>query len=239
MPTPSRMRRIIVMNAKGGCGKTTIATNLASQYASRDFPTALFDYDPQASSTRWLRRRPGAYACLHGVAAYETRLANVTRTWQLRVPPEVQRVVIDTPAGLKGPELVEQLRGVDVILIPVLPSLIDIQSTADFIRDLLLVGKVRLPQTRLGIVANRVRENTLAFRSLERFLATLKIPVITRLRDTQNYVHAAERGSGIHELKAGQTRRDLMQWTEMMDWLEPDAVSPAQDLARAAPSVCQ
>ena len=208
------------MNAKGGCGKTTIATNLASGYAARHLPVALFDRDPQGSSIRWLRRRDAERAPVHGIAAYDCGQANVTRSWQLRVPPEVRRVVIDTPAGIKGPELVEQVRGVDIILVPVLPSSIDIQSTADFIRDLLLVGKVRTPDMRLGIVANRVRENTRAFRALERFLATLRIPLVARLRDTQNYVHAAGQGVGIHELKSYSTRRDLAHWRLLMDWLE-------------------
>lgn len=227
-------RRIIVINAKGGCGKTTVATNLASAYAAGHLPVALFDHDPQGSSIRWLRRRAAEREPVHGIAAYDRGQANITRSWQLRVPPEIRRMVIDTPAGIKGPELAEHVRGVDAILVPVLPSPIDIQATADFIRDLLLVGKVRTPGVRLGIVANRVRENTLAFRALERFLATLRIPVVARLRDTQNYVHAAEQGVGIHELKSSATQRDLIHWKGLVDWLEdkpeglPASVRPAE-----------
>lgn len=220
-------RRIIVMNAKGGCGKTTVATNLASAYAARGLSAALFDHDPQGSSIRWLRRRDPERAPIHGIAAYDRAQANVTRSWQLRVPPEVRRLVIDTPAGIKGSELVEHVRGVDIILVPVLPSPIDIQATADFIRDLLLVGKVRTPRTRLGIVANRVRENTLAFRALERFLETLRIPVLVRLRETQNYVHAAEQGVGIHELKSYSTGRDVADWQGFIDRLEEES-APAR-----------
>lgn len=218
------MRRILITNAKGGCGKSTLATNLASVYASKGYHTALFDHDEQRSSMRWLRQREATdYPMIHGVDAARNRVQNVTRTWQLRVPDNTERLIIDTPAGLKGDELIKQLHGVDDILIPVLPSPIDIQATADFIRDLLLIGKVRERHIRLGIVANRVRINTLSFRALERFLKNLDIPVIAKLRDTQNYMRAAEQGCGIHEIKSSSKKRDIPQWDVLTDWLEAEA----------------
>lgn len=215
------MIRIAVMNAKGGCGKTTVATNLASVYALSNRTTALFDCDQQGSSMRWLRQRPENLPVIHGIAAYQAGPMNVTRAWQLRVPSETTRIIVDTAAGLKGPELAEQVKNMDVILVPVVPSSIDIFSTADFIRDLMLIGKVHLPQTRIGIVANRIKANTLAFQSLERFLARLNIPVVTRLRDTQHYVQAAERGCSVHELTSKRAHRDKTPWIEMLKWIEP------------------
>ena len=218
------MRRILITNAKGGCGKSTLATNLASVYATKGYHTALFDHDEQRSSLRWLRQRETTdYPMIHGVDASRNRVQNVTRTWQLRVPDNTERVIIDTPAGLKGGELIQQLHGVDDILIPVLPSPIDIHATADFIRDLLLVGKVRERRIRLGIVANRVRINTVSFRTLERFLRNLDIPVVARLRDTQNYTHAAEQGCGIHEIKSSSKKLDMPQWLALTDWIESEA----------------
>jgi len=215
------MRRIIVMNSKGGCGKTTIATNLASQFASRGYKTALFDYDPQGSSTRWLETRPETLPSIYGVMAHPPNRLGITRSWQLRVPPDTQRVVIDTPAGLLRPDFNEHLRGVDLILIPVQPSAIDTHAAAGFIRDLLLINKVRQHQERVAIIANRTRENTLAFGNLERFLRSLRIPVIARLRDTQNYVHAAEQGVGVHELTdLPRARQELPAWEAIMNWVE-------------------
>ncbi|MCW9013496.1 MAG: ParA family protein [Gammaproteobacteria bacterium] len=214
------MLRIVVINTKGGCGKTTISTNLASFYASRGINTALFDYDPQGSSMRWLKLRDESQSPIYGVVAHRNAARAVTMSWQLRLPPETERLIIDTPPGLKGSDLVEQLKGADRILIPVLPSPIDIFATADFIRDLMLEAKVRLNSTRLGIVANRVRKNTLAFQSLERFLHSLSIPVVGKLRDTQNYVRASEEGMGIHELKRQPVYVDRMHWSAIYDWLE-------------------
>ena len=217
------MRRILITNAKGGCGKSTLATNLASTYASKGYATALFDHDEQISSMRWLRRREKTnLAAIHGVDGSRSRAQNVTRSWLLRVPDNTERAIIDTPAGLKGDELLQQLEGVDDILVPVLPSSIDIQTTADFIRDLLIIGKVRERGIRLGIVANRVRINTLSFRALERFLKTLGIPVVAQLRDTQNYTRAAEQGCGIHEIKSSSKKQDLPQWDELLNWLEAE-----------------
>jgi chromosome partitioning protein len=222
------MRRIIVLNSKGGCGKTTIATNLATRYAALGYATALFDYDPQGSSTAWLQRRPEDRPSIHGVSATPAHRSGVTRAWQLRVPPQTQRVVIDTPAGLLRPDFNEQLRGVDLILIPVQPSAIDTHAAADFIRDLLIINKVSPRQQRLAIIANRIRTNTIGFQNLERFLASLKIPVIARLRDTQNYVHAAEQGLGVLELEGTRARYESRAWERILHWLErpSDALAP-------------
>jgi len=214
------MKRIVVINTKGGCGKTTVSTNLASYYAAKGVNTALFDYDPQNSSMRWLKLRTDGMSDIYGVVAHKNSAKAVTMSWQLRLPVETQRLIIDTPPGLKGPELKEQLKGVDIILIPVLPSPLDIFATADFIRDLLLDVKVRLNKTRIGIVVNRVKKNTLAFQSLERFLNTLNIPVVASIRDSQNYLRATEQGLGIHELKGKNVYVDRMHWKSVVEWLD-------------------
>ena len=235
------MRKIIVMNSKGGCGKSTIATNLASSYSTRGIRTALFDHDPQGSSMTWLRLRDSGNE-IHGVAAHRTAGANVTRSWQLRIPPDIQRVIIDTPASLPEAELIRLVHNVDTILIPVLPSPIDIHATADFIRDLLLSGRTRHQAIRIGIIANRVRSNTRAYQKLERFLTQLDIPLIARLRDTQFYLQAVEKGRGIGEIEGSATRPDREAWSEIVNWLEsatkePETASGGASLADVAAQV--
>lgn len=215
------LKRIVVMNSKGGCGKTTIATNLASCYARHGFHTALFDYDPQGSSMRWLRSRDDSAPGIYGVVAHRSSTNNTkTRSWQLRLPIGTQRVIIDTPAGIRETELLGHVQNIDEIIIPVLPSPIDIHSTADFIRDLLLIGKLRASNTRVNIITNRVKANTISFQALMRFLNTLKIPVIAQIKDTQNYVHAAEKGLGIHELNKKQLEDDKRLWDKVLKQLE-------------------
>ena len=215
------MQRITVINAKGGCGKTTIATNLASAYAGLGRNTTLIDYDSQGSSIYWLNLRPENASRINGIAAYPNNKP-VTRSWQLRMPPETERVIVDTPAGLKGLDLVDQLRGTHTILVPVLPSSIDTHATADFIRDLYLIAKVRPGTTRLCIICNRVKSNTLSYRALQRFLAVMKIPVIAELRETQNYNKASECGLGILELGSRQSKKDHENWQNIIEWLDTD-----------------
>ncbi|SCZ53398.1 chromosome partitioning protein [Thiohalomonas denitrificans] len=215
------VRRILVLNGKGGCGKTTITTNLASYYASRSMGAAIFDHDPQGSSTQWLSLREGAGRYpIHGIAAHRKPGAQMTRTWQLRLPPGVQRVILDAPAGVSGHQLAELVAGVDDILIPVLPSPIDIHATSRFIQDLLLVAKARARHVRMGVIANRVRETSKMYRSLRRFLDTLDIAFIARLRDSNNYIRAAAEGLGIHEMNENRYRRDQVQWEKIIRWLE-------------------
>ena len=214
------MLRISVMNTKGGCGKTTVATNLASYCASQGHGTALFDYDRQASCSRWLNERKAGRPPIHGVAAFEPPSDGVTRAWQMRVPDDTRYLITDTPAGYALVDIEDRVAEADVILIPVLPSPIDIRSTADFIRDLLLVGKARTHNTRLAIVTNRTRIRTKSVDKLERFLQNLDIPVVARIRDTQHYVSAAEQGLGIHELSERDARKDTETWAGLLEWLD-------------------
>ncbi|MFO7592710.1 MAG: ParA family protein [Pseudomonadota bacterium] len=216
------IRRVLVVNAKGGCGKTTIATNLASYYASRKQATALLDYDPQGSSMQWLALRDEDYFSIHGVAAFRKPTTGTTRSWQLRLPAETERLILDAPAGIHGMPLIDLVRESDTIIVPVLPSPIDIHAASHFIRDLLLVAKVRARSIRVGVVANRVRKKTRVYQSLQRFLNTLNIPFVTFLRDTQNYVLSSEEGLGIHEWQGYKINQDRQQWEKLIRWIEAE-----------------
>ncbi len=155
---------------------------------------------------------------IYGISAFE-RVAGVTRAWQLRVPNECGQVVVDTAAGINPQDLREITGNADAILIPVMASEIDIHAAAQCIADLLLVAKIRRGEGRLGIIANRVRNNTRAFASLMRFLDSLEIPLLSPLRDSQNYVRSAELGQGIHEMPHWRVKKDLPQWRTITDWL--------------------
>jgi chromosome partitioning protein len=213
------MQRILVLNPKGGSGKTTIATNLAGYFASQGDRPLLTDHDPQGSSTRWLKKRTAEQPFIHGIAAFE-RNARMTRSWQMRIPPDVGHVIVDTPAAVPGQSMPEYTKTADAIIVPVLPSDIDIHACSKCIADLLLIAKVRRDEFRIGVVANRVKRNTLVYQSLMRFLGTLRIPVIATLRDSQNYLRAAEQGVGLHEMKQHAVERDLEDWKPLLAWLK-------------------
>lgn len=213
-------QRVLVLNSKGGCGKTTIASNLASYYASRGEAVALVDNDPQGSSMKWLSLRPKEKNEIFGVPAYARPRSGVTMSWHRRVLPGTDRVIIDAPAGVMGQQLQEMICQVDVVLVPVLPSPIDIHAATRFIEDLLLIGKVRSFGVQVAVIANRAKKNTLVYQSLERFLTALKLPFIATLRDTQNYVRASARGIGIFEMWDQRVQQDKLHWESLIEWLE-------------------
>ncbi len=216
------MQRIVVLNPKGGSGKTTIAVNLASYFASRRQMPVLMDYDPQGSSLRWVKKRQPIQPWVYAIAAFEQD-GRTTRSFQLRVPEGTTHVIVDTPAALDAREMPEITRAADKIIVPVLPSDIDTHACSRCIRDLLLVGKVRREDNRLGVIANRVRRNTLSFQALIRFLHTLGIPIVATIRDSQNYARSAELGLGVHEMKEHLAREDVQQWEPLIAWLEEPA----------------
>jgi len=213
------MQRILVLNPKGGSGKTTIATNLASYFAISGDRPLLQDNDPQGSSTRWLKKRKPDQPFIQGVAAFE-RNSRMTRAWQMRIPPDAVHVIVDTPAAVPAQDMPDMTKNADAIIVPVLPSDIDIHACSKCIADLLLIAKVRRDENRIVVVANRVKRNTVIYQSLMRFLETLRIPVIATLRDSQNYVRAAEQGLGLHEMKRYVVEQDLTDWQPLLAWLK-------------------
>lgn len=218
------MQRILILNPKGGSGKTTLATNLAASFAVSGSWPALMDLDAQGSSMRWLSKRPNEQAPIYGIAGF-SRSTAVTRSWQLRVPRDCDPLIIDTPAALETHDLPEITRGADIILVPVMPSDIDIHTAAKCIADLLLVAKIKRSDDRIGIIASRVRSNTLVSQSLMRFLMSIDIPLIATLRDSQNYLRAAELGVGIFEMPTWQVSKDLDEWHSLLGWLDRDKES--------------
>lgn len=228
------MIRIVVLNPKGGSGKTTIATNLASYFASHQQKPVLMDFDPQGSSLRWARKRQPFQPPIHAIAAFEND-PRTTRSFQLRAPQGSTHVIVDTPAAVAPLLLPELTREACKIIVPVLPSDIDIHACSRCMRDLLLVAKIRREDNRIGVVANRIRRNTLTYQSLIRFLQTLGIPIVATLRDSQNYLRAAELGVGVHEMKNYIVRADIEEWRPLIEWLEPAA--PAVPQLSTAPLV--
>src|SRR3954466_12424166 len=176
-----RTHTTLVINPKGGSGKTTVATNLASYFAAQ-VPTALMDYDAQGSSLNWLKQRPMHLPRIHGANAAPAKPGRL-RSMDMRVPEDTRQLVIDAPAGASGLLLQEMLSRTSCIIIPVAPSAIDIHATANFIRDLLLGGRIRMRTTRWGVAANKVRTSMPTYQPLERFLKTLELPLIARLSD--------------------------------------------------------
>lgn len=213
------MRHLMVMNSKGGCGKSTLATNIASYFATEGYKVALADYDPQRTSLDWLAIRPEDLAPIVPIAAHDQGLRGV--------PRDTEILVIDAPARTHGTEMNELVRRAETIIVPVLPSPIDMRACAHFMAELLELGKVQRAQARLAVVANRVRENTLMFEELDRYLSKLKIPYLSALRQSTNYLRAFQRGMGIFELPEYLARPDWEQWVPITRWLQSKRSQPS------------
>jgi len=222
-PTP---RRIVVLNSKGGSGKTTLSTNLAALLSGNHEPTVILDYDKQGSSSYWLKKREPTRAAIPGVEAFRPTPTNMTRSWFLRVPQATRWVILDTPAGLDDQQLRQFVLQADVILIPVMPSPSDIHAVTRFIERLFVAGRVKTTKTRIGIVANRVKLNLDIYRNLRRFLDTLKLPVVAQLHDSHHYVQAAADGMGVTELPSGHNKCDEDEWTRLYAWINDTSTEP-------------
>jgi chromosome partitioning protein len=212
------MRHIMVLNPKGGCGKSTLATNLAAYYASSGSAVALADFDPQGSSTDWLAVRPETAAPVVGIEAWEGGLRNLPRS--------VDVVVMDPPARVHGRELTDLVRRADTIIVPVLPSGIDIRASLRFIDELKSVGRIERRQAKVAVVANRIQPNTLIFDELDAHLRRLGVPYVATLREAQNYIRAYSRGLGVHELPPYLAWPEWEQWGPLTDWLGSRASHP-------------
>jgi chromosome partitioning protein len=223
-----RAARIVVLNPKGGCGKTTVATNLACCYAHLGRAVSLVDHDPQGSSTHWLGERAAGLPPINAVPAFRQPTLATTRAFQLRLPFETTRVIVDTPAGAPGQEIGRLLGLADLVLVPVLPSAIDIHAAEAFIGQL----QRRREGRPVAVIANRVRARTRVEVRLMQFLGALGIPLVATLHDLQLYVQLAACGSGIFDTDATRMQGERAAWLGVVAWVDALLDEPAAAAAR-------
>ena len=229
------MKTTLVINPKGGAGKTTVATNLASYFASERIPCTLMDYDPQGSSLNWLRLRPDELPRIHGANAAPEKFGRL-RSFEMYVPPDTRQLVIDAPAGASGVLLHEMLERAHSIVVPLVPSSIDLHATGNFLREILAMRRLQSTGVRIAVVANKVRRTMPAYAPLQELLESLGIKLLARLIDSDVFMKAAESGRGVFELNAGLAVAECRQFSPIVEWLtEGRASMPLpQSLPRAA-----
>ena len=206
------MKTVLIANPKGGCGKTTISTNLAGYLARQGARVILSDLDRQSSSLRWLERRPQKLPRIHGWKG------RGRHGFHFQFVPDW--IVMDSAAGAHGERLKIAVRHVERILVPVLPSPLDTEASEDFLNLLADLKRIRKEKVKVALVGNRVDRRTLSAEFLDRFFAGIDLPVLTCLRETQVYVRTALTGATLFDLPAYQSRRDRAEWQPIIEWLQ-------------------
>lgn len=204
-------RTILIANPKGGSGKSTVAINLAGALARRGQRVCLGDLDRQRSALSWLGLRAPFLPPIEG---WEPSTGDSP-------PAGMDWIVLDSPAGLNAPALKELLKHVDRLLVPIQPSPIDFRAADTFFAELVELKRMRAGRIPVGLIGVRVDPRTLAARELERFVATLGLPLLGHLRATQLYVQTAAHGLSVFDLSVSRAATDHEQWRPLLDWLDP------------------
>lgn len=208
------MQRIVVMNPKGGCGKTTLSTNLASYFSHRGNVTTLMDLDPQGSSVFWAHKRPETAPHVQLVDAHHAP-QNVTRSWAIQPPRNTEVLILDTPARPDLNNLSPLLREATAILLPVLTAEFDIHAIATTVQQL----RRMLPSKQaIALVLNRVPRTATTDRQAAALANKLQLPVVGSLRNSCNYLNAASLGLGMTEMHGAHYKRDQKDIALIARW---------------------
>lgn len=204
------MKTILIANPKGGSGKTTLSVNIAGFLANQGQRVAMLDLDRQKSATQWVAARP-------------TDLPEIVTLQSSKGEDCLNDyLVIDSPAGLHGKNLAHALRLSSKIIVPISPSIFDLNASRDFLAILAQEKEIRAGRCQIGVVGMRMNARTLAATTLEDFLAESGLPVLAYLRETQVYVNAAFEGKSLFDLPPYLAFRELEQWDFLLSWLEQD-----------------
>lgn len=206
------MLKVLVASSKGGCGKTTIATNLAAHYAVDGKNTVLVDGDRQGSSQRWCEQRAG-------LASAVLPIDGQKRGWRDKVPGDAERVIVDSPAGVRSDEVDELLDFVDAVIVPVLPSPFDLNAAEPFLTELAGLGRIKRGKVAVGLIANRLRPWTNASQQALAEMKRFPFPVVAEIRDTQGYVVATGLGKSLFDYHSEYVRQHQDDWKSLFRWL--------------------
>lgn len=213
------MHMIIVVNPKGGSGKTTLATNLAGWLAAKKQNVVLADFDPQRSSMHWLARRSALMPAIVGWTPDQDKkvLNDIDPQW----------MVVDLPAGVQSETLRDAVRRANIVLVPVSPSYFDFDATRAFLGRLAEYKSVKEGDVAIGVVGMRVDARTRSAVELEEFVNEFDFPFVTNLRDTQVYVHGARDGLSVFDMPRSRVEQDWEQWRTLTRWIAKQTAKQA------------
>ncbi len=207
------MLKILVASSKGGCGKSTVSTNLAAHYAQAGKNTAIIDADRQGSSFHWCQRRPDSVPGVLGIEG-------ARRGWASKLPADTQRVIVDSAAGIRASEVDELLEDVDALVVPVLPSVFDLEASTAFLAEIAQLSRIKRGKLPVAVVANRLKPWTSNSQEQLAAMKELPFPVVAQLRDSTGYVVLSGLGKSIFDYGSEHVRSHQDDWAPLLRWLK-------------------
>ena len=203
------MRKILVVNSKGGCGKTTLATNLAVALAVRGEEVALADADRQKSSLSWVKRRPKTLTPIEGLNwTKEDNIGDKDKS--------LDAIVIDGPGGLRSELAKNLIAEASDIIVPVLASAFDWNATLKFLDNISDIKRVRKGKADIFVVANRINKRSNQVQDLEQTLSKKGYPLLARISDRVLYARHAAAGSGVFDYTDSKSHEIRGQWHPLL-----------------------
>jgi chromosome partitioning protein len=206
------MLKILVASSKGGCGKSTVSTNLAAHFAQAGKNTAIVDADRQGSSFHWCQRRPESVPGVLGIEG-------ARKGWAAKLPSDTQRVIVDSPAGIRATEVGELLEEVDAVVVPVLPSVFDLEASAAFLAEIAALPRIKRGKVPVAVIANRLKPWTSNSQEQLAAMQALPFPVIAQLRDSTGYVVLSGLGKSVFDYGSESVRSHQEDWAPLLKWL--------------------